>query len=189
MNLKPKVKMLYQRPESIILKCAVFVASIFLCVSLSLSSECFAESSNLLQKRKEAIFNLVDKLKLLKSPSKTDLERLFGQKLYSESLGFYETEQQSYNDVQSHGASYGPDGEIACANLEINPKFDLNLEDIVLHYGKWQEKYFKPGSKAYGSKSEAVFVYGNGHRLIYFKFEKTKPGHLKEVQVGFIDRK
>lgn len=137
-----------------------------------------------LPKRKQAVFQLIDKLNRMSNPSKESLESLFKRELKSKRLGFYESDVQSEIDMKSFQVSYGRNGEIVCANIYLQQNLNLQLADAKKHFGNYQTKF--SDSLFIDNKSFPVLVYSFNKKgkKVYFSFLK-KNSQAVEIHVSF----
>ncbi len=126
-------------------------------------------------KRKEAVFQLTDKLNRMSNPTKESLETLFKRDLQSKRLGFYESDVHPEMDMKSFQVSYGRKGGIASANIYLHANLNLQLADAKKHYGNYQKKF--NDSLFIDDKNFPVLVYlfSSNRKKIYFSFLKKKP--------------
>lgn len=137
-----------------------------------------------LTKRKQTVFNLIDKLNKMSNPNKESLEALFKRELKSKRLGFYESDVQPEIDMKSFQVSYGRNNEIVCANIYLQQNLNLQLADAKKHFGNYQTKF--SDSLFIDNKNFPVVVYlfNKKGKKVYFSFLKKK-SQAVEIHVSF----
>ncbi len=158
-----------------------FVMLLFLCFSVHAMAH--AAPSDSLQKRKEAIFNLANRIGELKNPTKVQVEKIIGRQVWAEGSGRYTSEFDEKQDIRYFEVPYDQNFKITCINLVMNPKFDIELKDVMQIYGKWKSKFDLAGNKDFNIEPVTGYVYEKRKIEKTFKFRKKNQNHLESILV------
>lgn len=143
-----------------------------------------AEQSNSLQKRKDAIFKLADRLGNLRYPTKSDVEKVIGCPVWDETAGWYSSDEDKSKDIEYFLVPYDGELKVTCTVLAINPRLDINLSDVTRKYGKWQSTYRTRGVKDDKLEPSIVYRYKFKKMSMDFAFRKRNQKQLESVTVA-----
>lgn len=140
-----------------------------------------AKTTDSMQKRKDAIFKLADKLGVLRHPTKSDVEKVIGCTVWAKSAGWYSSDRDETKDIEYFEVPYDGDLKVTCTVLLINPKLDITLKDVVRKYGKWKSTYRTPGLKEDKLEPALVYCYKLKKMSINFEFRKKNQKQLDSI--------
>ncbi|MBP7862116.1 hypothetical protein KA183_10560 [bacterium] len=143
-----------------------------------------AEQSNSLQKRKDAIFKLADRLGNLRYPTKSDVEKVIDCPVWDETAGWYSSDVDKSKDIEYFLVPYDGELKVTCTVLAINPRLDINLSDVTRKYGKWQSTYRTRGVKEDKLEPSIVYRYRFKKMSMDFAFRKRNQKQLESVTVA-----
>jgi len=143
-----------------------------------------AEESNSLQKRKDAIFRLAEKLGNLRYPTKSDVEKVIGCPVWAETAGWYSSHEDKSKDIECFLVPYDGELKVTCTVLAINPRLDINLNDVKRKYGKWKSTYKTGGVKEDKLEPSIVYRYNMKKMRMDFEFRRKNQKQLESISVA-----
>lgn len=158
--------------------------NLFLVYVVLAPSTCSAEASKSLQKRKDAVFRLADRLGNLRFPSKSNVEKVIGCPVRSETAGRYSSEVDKSKDIECFLVPNDGELKVICTVLAINPKLDMSLNDVMRKYGKWKSTYKTGGVKEEKLEPSIVYRYNMGKMRMDFEFRRKNQKQLDSISIA-----
>lgn len=142
-----------------------------------------AENTDSIQKRKDAIFKLADKIGEMKYPTRGDVEKLIGRRVWAKSAGWYSSDIDKTQDIEYFLVPYDGELKVTCVVLAINSKLDIRLKDVERVCGKFDKTYTTKGIKEYNFQPAIIYCYNSKKRRMDFKFRKKNQQQVDSITV------
>ncbi len=142
------------------------------------------ELDPLLFKRKEAVFQMVDKLRKSKGLGIDKLQRLTARNLFYTNGGSYQSEIEQDKDITSYELPCDRKRKIQYIELSVNKNLSIGIEDVRKRYGKWEKTSQSKGNSEEKILSEYRYYYYKNS--LAFNFRSKKHERLTSIIVYFV---
>lgn len=134
-------------------------------------------------KRKEAVFQMVDKFRKAKGSNIKAFEKITAREFDCLSTFMYVSEYNPNSDITRFEMPFNKNYKILYVEFSINPDLVITLRDVQKRFGKWERQ-----SKSKGNAEEKIlpqYCYYFDHGSLAFNFRSPNHKTLTSITVYY----